>query len=101
MNPKYKALKLRLLRLYPMCEVCNAENSTQVDHALYHIHGGIYDTIENCRSCCSKCNTGYGDNANARLSKKAHWAKRCEELGRERMLQWNSQVPKWRREGFE
>ena len=101
MNPKYKALKLRLLRLYPMCEVCNNENMTQVDHALYHIHGGIYDSMENCRSCCPNCNTGYGDNANARLSKKAHWKKRCEELGREHMLQWNSQLPKWRREGFE
>ena len=101
LKQKYKDFKLMLLARYPMCEVCNIAVATQVDHALYHVHGGKFDSIENCRSCCPACNTGYGDNANARLSKKAHWKKRCEELGRGHMLQWNSQIPKWRREGFE
>jgi len=74
---------------------------TDVGHCLYHQHGGIFDGLENCQSNCNVCNTGYGSNANSRDQKKKHWAKRCEELGREHMLQWNSQVPKWRREGYE
>ena len=102
MKRKYKALKDYLMAKYPKCEVCNKRNAAEVGHCLYHIHkrkfNPIFDSIENCQSNCHQCNMGA---ANARSAKKAHWKKRCEELGREYMLQWNSQIPKWRREGFE
>ena len=101
MKKKYKELKDLLIEKYPKCEVCNDEKATQVDHALYHVHGGIFDSLENCRSCCSICNTGHGANANSRSSKKAHWKKRCGELGRDHMIRWNNKVSKWRREGFD
>ena len=101
MNKKYKALKDLLLSKYPVCEVCNILRASQIDHALYHVHGGQFDCIENCRSCCPNCNTGYGDNANSREAKKLHWQKRCEELGHDHMVEWNSQIGKYRREYFE
>lgn len=101
MKKKYKDLKLKLIALYPVCEVCNDEDSTQIDHALYHVHGGLFDSVENCRACCPNCNTGYGSNANSRKSKKAHWKKRCKELGHDHMNKWNKQVSKYRREYFE
>ena len=101
MDKKYKELKLMLLEKYPLCEVCEISTATQVDHALYHIHGGIFDSVENCRSCCPNCNTGYGDNANSREAKKKHWEKRCRELGHDHMVEWNSQIGKYRKECFD
>jgi len=101
LKKKYKELKDLLLRKHPYCEVCNIVIATDVGHCLYHIHGGIFDSYENCQSNCNICNTGYGANANSREAKKKHWKKRCKELGRDHMLNWNNKVSKWRREGFE
>jgi len=100
LKKRYKALKLRLLALYPICEVCGISRASQINHVLYHKHGGIFDSIENCRSCCPNCNTGYGQNANSREAKKKHWLRRCKELGSDHMNEWNSKVSKWRREWF-
>ena len=80
---------------------------TDVGHALYHVHGKnvaerkIYDSYENCQSNCNPCNTGYGPNANSREAKRQHWKKRVDELGRKHMEEWNLQILKWRRDGFE
>jgi len=101
MQKKYKELKDLLKQLYPLCEVCNLRPMTDTGHCLYHQHGGIFDSLENCQSNCNVCNTGYGANANSRDQKKKHWAKRCEELGRDHMENWNSQIGKYRREYFE
>ena len=98
MKKKYKKFKLELLSHYPVCEVCNDADSTDVNHCLYHKHGGIFDSIENCQMTCNSCNCGYGPNANSRLAKKAHWKKR-EAEGYD-MDGWNEQVSKYRREGF-
>ena len=107
MKKKYLELKDLLKEKHPYCEVCDKNLMTDVGHALYHVHGKnvaerkIYDSYENCQSNCNICNTGYGQNANSRSSKKKHWAVRCEELGEKHMLEWNFQIPKWRRDGFE
>ena len=101
MKKKYKELKDLLIEKYPKCEVCNDADSTDVGHCLYHVHGGIYDSYENCQSNCNPCNCGYGPNANSRESKRKHWRKRCAELGRDHMNEWNNKVSKWRRDGFE
>ena len=98
MKKKYKDLKLMLLALYPKCEVCNDADSTDINHCLYHIHGGLYDSIENCQMTCNACNCGYKGNGNSRATKKRHWAKRVSE-GYD-MKAWNEKVNKWRREGF-
>jgi len=91
MNKKYKALKDLLKSLHPKCEVCNLRNMKEVGHCLYHVHkrkfNPIYDSYENCQSNWHQCNTGYGSNANSREAKKKHWAKRCDELGRDRMIE--------------
>ena len=100
MKKKYKEFKLELLARYPKCEVCNNADSTDVNHCLYHQHDGIFDTIENCQMTCNACNCGYGPNANSRRAKKAHWKKRCKELGRDHMIKWNEKVSKYRKEGF-
>lgn len=99
MKKKYKALKLKLLACYPICEVCDSAPASQINHVLYHIHSGIFDSIENCQSCCPSCNCGYKGNGNSRATKKAHWKKRIAE-GYD-MSEWNLKVSKWRRDGFE
>jgi len=96
---KYIEFKLELLRRYPTCEVCGWRPATDVGHCLYHKHGGIYDSFENCQSNCNICNTGYGSNANSRQAKINHWKKRKAE-GYD-MEKWNNLVPKYRREYFE
>jgi len=102
MNKKYRALKDFLIQEHPMCEVCGDREGVEVGHCLYHIHKSkfnpIYDSYENCQSCCHQCNMG---KANSRKEKKRHWKKRCDELGKEHMKEWNLTVPKSRREGFE
>ena len=101
MKKAYKNFKLKLLAQYPICEVCDISRASQINHVLYHKHGGIFDSFENCQSCCPNCNTGYGPNGNSRSAKKAHWKKRCLWLGVDYMDHWNNQVNKFRREGFE
>jgi len=103
MNKRYMEFKLSLLDKYPNCEVCGSQAS-QVNHVLYHKHGKkvadakIYDTFENCQSCCPQCNCGYKGNGNSRATKMGHWKKR-ESEGYD-MENWNEQVSKYRREGF-
>jgi hypothetical protein len=97
MNKAYRLFKEALLRRYPVCEVCGFRRATQVGHCLYHVHGGIYDSFENCQSNCPICNSVTG-RANWRSEKVRHWHKRVSE-GYD-MAGWNEQVPWPRRERF-
>lgn len=90
----YILLKEALLAAYPMCEICGVRRSIEVNHCLYHKHGGIFDTFENCQAVCHHCHlTG---KAHTRAAKLAHWRKRkCDGFDMEK---WNESVPEIRRE---
>ncbi len=92
---KYILFKIMLLETYPMCEICGVRHSVEVNHCLYHRHGGIFDSFENCQAVCHLCHMTI---AHTRLAKIAHWEKRVMEGYN--MTQWNEKIPKMRKEGW-
>ena len=96
MTESYKELKFWLLLLHPWCEVCGKNRSMEVNHCLYHKHGGIYDSFENCQAVCCECRDRQKDNS--RTERDKHWDKRVKEGFA--MDIWNKTVPKSRRIGY-
>lgn len=93
----YILLKQALLAAYPLCEVCGVRPSIEVNHCLYHKHGGIYDDFENCQAVCHECHlTG---KAHTRANKQAHYDKRKAEGYN--MKEWNEDVPRYMKENWE
>lgn len=93
MTHAYRLFKIALLQKYPTCEICGIRQASQVNHCLYHVHGGIFDSFENCHSSCEQCHNARG---HSRANKARHWQKRFDE-GFE-MCAWNMQVVETRRE---
>ena len=96
MNERYKELKHYLLMLNPICEVCGERRAMEVNHCLYHKHGGIYDSFENCQAVCCECRETQRDNATEQRRK--HWAKRVKQGFN--MELWNQKIPKYRRVNY-
>jgi len=96
LQKEYELFKSLMLRRYPLCEICNSNNSQEIHHNLYHKHGGIYDTVCNCQAICSECREIAVDNSTT--NRDQHWDKRVSE-GFD-MNTWNSQVPKAWRKGW-
>ena len=92
MTEAYLQFKLALLQLYPTCEICGLRQSTEVNHCLYHKHGGIFDTVENCQAVCVECHNRFG---HSNQNKRRHWMKR---EGQYDMQKWNMKVSRFRRE---
>ena len=94
----YILLKEALISKYPYCEICGMRRSIEVNHCMYHKHGGIFDDFENCQAVCHECHiTG---RAHWRSTKEAHWKKRVSE-GYYDMQAWNESVPDTRRVGWD
>jgi len=93
----YILLKEALIAAYPICEICGVRRSIEVNHCLYHKHGGVYDDFENCQAVCHECHMTGG--AHTRANKLAHWKKRVKE-GFD-MDGWNETIPETRREKWE
>ena len=57
MKPKYKALKLRLLRLYPMCEMCGIRPGKELHHCIEKRRKGHkeLDCEINLEVLCHQC----------------------------------------------
>ena len=97
MNKAYRQFKEQMLRRYPMCDVCGQRPGKEINHCLYHKHGGIYDTPENCQIVCPECRETQKDNS--RENREKHWTKRVSE-GYE-MVAYNQCVPEYMRVGYE
>jgi len=93
----YILLKEALLACYPYCEVCGVRRSIEVNHCLYHKHGGVFDSFENCQAVCTRCHaTG---RAHTRAKKIRHWNTRVAQ-GFD-MEKWNENIPETRKENYE
>lgn len=93
MQNKYLIFKQTLLRKYPHCEICGIQQAIEVNHALYHVHGGVFDSIENCQAVCVKCHRLHAHTHQAKID---HWRKREGEGYNMRL--WNASIPETRRE---
>ena len=93
---QYRALKDFLMQAYPICECCGDEKSFEVNHCLYHVHGGIFDTVENCQAVGVRCRETQKDNSME--NRNRHWDKRV--LEGYNMQGWNQQVPMSRRRNW-
>lgn len=96
MDKRYRDLKEYMLGRWPVCEVCMVRPSVEVNHCLYHKHGGIYDGPENCQMVCPECRETQKDNAIH--NRDNHWKKRIAE-GYD-MEAWNNLVPVSRRKRY-
>ena len=95
-NKQYKALKDHLMNKYPVCEVCGKGKSQEVNHCLYHKHGDLFDTVENCQAVCCVCRETQRDNSME--NRDRHWDKRVSEGYN--MEEFNQKVPKSRRKNW-
>lgn len=79
MTNHYRLLKLYLLRVYPICEVCGIRRSTDCHHMLYHRMKGRQelDCVQNCSAVCHECHMN--GIVNSHKARETHWAKRTEE----------------------
>ena len=93
MKDKYLLFKLALLQKYPACEICGIRPAVEVNHCLYHVHGGIFDSNENCQAVCHEC---HNQNGHSRVNKVNHWYKRKSEGYP--MQSWNLLISENRRE---